>query len=1133
MISPCGSKLRFAFVLALLISSFFNRAVAQGRQSGEIRGTVTDQSQALIQGVTVTVTNVSTGVSLTLTTGASGLYEAPYVQPGEYSIAFAKDSFKTLTRTGITLHVETITVNAALEVGAASERVSVTGEAPLVQTESAVKNTVLTSRVVTDSPTATRTWYDLLAVLPGVNPGGQEVPSGQTVGVNGQQPFNANWQIDGGIAMLGQSANPDSMAPPLESIEEVSLNTANFGAEHGNGLSVFNVITKSGTNRFHGSVYEYNQNEFFNAPNAFTQGRKPTQRWNEYGFNFGGPIVKNKVFFFVNYERNPIRNFSPLPQSYPTDAFKRGDFSSLLGAPVVDGNGNPVYSPCGPQLVQGQIFDPATVHPHNGNTCYDPFPGNIIPVERFDSLAANIQTYFPTAKNQNTLFQNYYFNQGNPLTNTWTNAKVDYNFTPSNRLSASFLYATFNQQYNDVMCNLSCGTWYGSEPQGQITHAWTISPTLLSEFRFSLSREHGIATVASEGKGYPAKLGMVNPIGDLFPTVWINGALNTGIGYSAGFPPAKDVETTFVPSEVVTWVKGKHILKFGGEFDRWWVNTGWGTADNGSYWFGGAFTQNPADPTDVVTEGEGYADFLLGSPSAYWISINPETGGRMWSAQAFAQDEFKVKPNLTLTLGLRYVAQSGWSEVQNKISSFDPNIVNPADGTKGAMWFAGQNGRTALTKTIPNFFAPRLGVAWSPRRNVSIRGGFGIYNIIASQNTTGPALAWGQGWVPAYDNTYFQLAAGPPPGAIIYPSNTNRTPDMLNGANVTYSIYNSPLTYAMEYQFGLQYELQHGFVMDLGYVGNRSVNLQYGRDINQVPANKLGTGERPYPQFGDIMGALFDGRSNYNALQVSLKKQTSHGLSLAANYAWSKVLDTLTSAGWGGSGASERGGYQDAYAPGSNYGPGANDVRHTFNGNIVYELPFGRGKSMLNSGNSVVNGIVGGWQLSSIFFLRSGLPFTPYTSDDSSGAGTAYGHHILWLNQVGDPNQAGPVAANPNPSCQSTISNGGLAADKVHTLTTWFNPCAFSTPPGNTFGNSGRNTLRGPNWRTVDLALIKNFPLRILGEGGRLQIKVQATDLFNHPNMGIPGRDFNSGDFGLISYANSARQMQLGAKISF
>jgi hypothetical protein len=346
----------------------------------------------------------------------------------------------------------------------------------------------------------------------------------------------------------------------------------------------------------------------------------------------------------------------------------------------------------------------------------------------------------------------------------------------------------------------------------------------------------------------------------------------------------------------------------------------------------------------------------------------------------------------------------------------------------------------------------------------------------------------------------------------------------------------------MEYQFGLQYEFQHGFVMDLGYVGNRSVNLQYGRDINQVPANKLGTGERPYPQFGDIRAALFDGRSNYNALQVSLKKQTSHGLTLAANYTWSKALDMLTSAGWGGAGASERGGYQNANDPNSNYGPSSNDIRHTFNGNIVYELPFGRGKHLLN-GDGLLNDIVGGWQLSSIFFLRGGLPFTAIMNEDNSGAASNQGGGgYNWRpNVVGDPNRAGPVAGNSNIQCQyaagQPIPNTdlyGIAPIRVHTLDSWFNTCAFTEPQANTFGNVGRNSLRGPNWRTVDLALIKNFPLRILGESGRLQFKVQATNVLNHPNYSFPENHFGAGSFGVISSAKPVqRQMQLGMKISF
>jgi hypothetical protein len=1111
----CARALVLVLVL-MLICGAFHSAAGQGRQSGEIRGTVSDQSHAPIPGVSVTITNLATGESQMATTDAAGLYEAPYVAPGEYTLTFTKASFKTFVRKGIELHLETITVNAMLEVGAVSEQVSVTAEVPLMQTESAVKNTTLTAELVTDAPSMNRSWYDLLAVLPGVNPGGGEQSSGQGIGVNGQQAFNASWQIDGGIAMFGQSANPDLLAPPLESIEEVSLNTANFGAEHGNGLSVFNVITKSGSNGFHGAVYEYIQNEFFNARNLFTQGAKPAQRWNEYGFNLGGPIKHNKAFFFFNYERNPIRNFSPQPQSYPTNALKGGDFSILLG-PLLWADAAqtiPVINPCsGLQERQGQIYNPASTQVVGGQTCRMEFPGNIIPAAQFDVLAAKIQGYFPTAKLQNTLYRNYYYNQANPWTANWTSGKVDYNLTANNRLSVSALYTKFNQVFNDPNCALSCAAWHGNESQGQITDVWTVNPNFVSEFRFSVSRAAGYSTVASQGKGYPAKLGMVNPIGDLFPTIWINGALNTGIGYSVGYPPAVDVETTFIPSEVFTLIKGKHIIKFGGEFDRWWVNTGWGTEDNGGYWFGGSFTNNPADGNG----GEGYADFLLGKPSAYWISINPETGGRMWSTQAFVQDSYKVKSNLTLNLGLRWVVQSGWSEVNNKISSFDPNLMNPATKTLGAMWFAGQNGRTAMTKTIPDFFAPRLGAAWSPSKNLTVRGGFGIYTIIAGQNTTAPAAAWGQGWIPAYNNTYFDLAAGPPAGAIIYPTNAARTPDVLNGTNVTYSFYDTPLSYAMEYQLDAQYQLGRGFMLDVGYVGNKGVNLQNGRDLNQVPTNKLGQGQsaRPYPQFGNIVAAYFDGRSNYNALQVSLKKQTSHGLSFAVNYAWSKTLDTLTSAGWGGAGAAERGGYQNAYDPNSNYGDAANDIRHTLNGNLVYNLPFGSGKRFLDKGG-VVNGIVGGWQFSSIFYLRGGLPFTPVLGNDTSGAMTSYGHHALRPNLVGDPNSG---------TCPGNIPVG--------TINCWFNPAAFAPPANNTFGNLGRNTLRGPNWRTFDVALLKNIAIRKLGESGRLQIKLAITDVFNHPNIGLPNRVLDAGGAGMIGYANTSRQMQLGAKISF
>ena len=1116
-------KSGFALVLFLLASTSLTRVVAQSRQSGEIRGTVTDQSQAALPGVKVTITNASTGIVQIVTTDESGVYDAPYVAPGDYSLTFSKESFRTLVRNGVVLHVQTITVNAALDIGTSSEKVTVTATQPDLDTETTDINSRFNASLVSDAPSINRSWMDLLSSLPGVNPGGGENSTGQGVGVNGQAGYFSNWQIDGGIAMLGQSSNPDSLVPPMESIEEVSINTSNFGAEHGSGFSVFNVITKSGTNNFHGAVYEYIENDFFDAPNKFAQ-TKPPKRWNEYGFNIGGPIKKNKAFFFFGYQRNPSNTFGPTYVTYPTTGptgFTSGNFSALLGAPAVDGNGNPIINPCNQeQVINGQIFDPATTQVVNEQTCRLPFAGNIIPQNRFDSVALAVQTYFPAPNLPgNGLYNNYYTNLSSPNTNTWTNAKIDYDITSKNRLTGSLLIAQFDTPLNDPNCAINCGAWSGIEPQGQLTDVWTVSSTLVSEFRFSLSREHGVATVNNQGKGWPAKLGLVGAPNDLFPSMSMEGALSTAIGYTP-FPPAIDAETTFVPSEVLTWVKGKHILKFGGEFDRWWVNTGWGTATAGNFDFSGVFTQNPADQAlgTPPSEGEGYADFLLGAPDSWGVSINPETGGRMYSAQAFAQDEYKVKPNLTLTLGLRYVIQSGWSEVHNELSSFDPSITNPATGTPGALWYAGQNGHRSLTATRFNIFSPRLGFAWAPGKDWSVRGGFGIYNIIAGANITAPGNVWGQGWVPAgslydTDNPVFQLSAGPPPGSLVYPTGATRTPDLLNGSDVNYSIYHSPLPYTEQFHFDVQRELKGGLVLDVGYVGNRGVNLQYSRDLNQVPPSLLGQGQsaRPYPQFLQIVAAYFDGWSNYNALQMTVKKQLSQDFSIQANYSWAKALDTLTSQGWGGAGSADRVQYQNADYPRGNYGRAATDIRNMFNGNLVYHLPFGTGKRFLQNG-SLVNALVGGWQLSSIFQVRNGLPFSPIIGTNNSGAMSG-----TWRpNQVGDPTTG-------------TCPTG----DRVGTINCWFNTSAFATPPANTFGNTRRDILSAPNWRTVDLSLLKDFSLDGLHEGVKLQFNCTASDVFNHPNIGFPQADLENSGFGQISYANTSRQMQLGMKISF
>ena len=1112
--------LRCICVLALLLMFSSCPSTSQSRQSGEIRGTVTDTSGALIAGVQVIITNVQTGVAQQLTTDSTGVFEAPFVPPGEYSIAFEKDGFQTYVHNGIVLHVETIKVDAALTVGSVSVSVTVTALQPLVQTENAERGLTLSTQVVEDVPNVGRSWDELLGTLPGVNGGGSGSATGQGIGVNGQTAYQSNWQIDGGIAMLGASQNPDILQPPLDTIEEVDLSTANFGAERGTGLSVFNVTTKSGTNQFHGKAFEYVENDMFDAINYFADPTqpKPTLRWNEFGFTLGGPIKRNKAFFYGSFQGNPTSTPSTNFYSYPSQAMRGGDFSALCQTSFVNGICQP--APAGSNLTAVQLFDPATTvtDPVTQISTRQPFPNNQIPIGRLDSVAGAIQQYFPTPKTT-AIYNNFNTSISYPVNTKWFTGKVDYDISATNRLTGSLMLVRQTTTYSDPICSIDCLTTPQHDIQGEITDVWTISPQKVNEFRLSLAREHFIANDASMGKGYPAKLGLNNPAGDLFPDISIGGVFYTTIGVDAAYfgGPAVDAETTIVPSDNFTWTKGKHIFKFGGEFERWRVNTGWPTANEGNFDFGGgyaSFTDNPADQllANPPSEGTGYADFFLGLADSWYIDPQPVVGARNWSAQSFGQDEYKITPNLTLTLGLRYIIQSGWSEVNNRISGFQPNIVNPATGTLGALWFAGQLGHTAPTDTIYDFFAPRFGFAWAPRTDTSIRGGFGIYNVIAGWNTYASG-GFGQGWAPigslvTFDGLtpVFKLSQGPP--TPVYPTAQMLAPDMLNGQSVNYPLFHSPLGYSEEYQLSIQHQFK-GVVADVGYVGNRGIHLAYTRNIDQVPESELGSGNQPYPQYQGVSAAYFDGISNYNGLQTSLKAQVSRGLLLNANYTWSKTMDEITNSGFvgGGTGHAEHGGgLQNQYDPRSNYAPSTTDFRHFFNGSFVYELPFGKGMRYRIQ-NGLLNSIAGGWEISSLFQLHSGMAFTPY---------------------VGIPNNDGSLAGSWRPN---RIAKGTVAHP---TISEWFDPSAFEVPAANTFGDSGRDILYGPHWNNVNGALLKNFAIPRLGEKSKLQFKAEASNMFNHPNFGLPNAGIGSGPaVGTISSAASARTMQLGASLTF
>jgi hypothetical protein len=1078
-----------ALVIVLLITGT-RSTLGQNTNSGEIKGTVTDSSNAVIPGATVTILNIGTGVSMITVTNGDGIYDAPSVPTGEYTITFTKAGFRDAVRKGITLHLATIAIDASLQVGIATQQVVVTADAPLLQTENSAQNMDFNEQAIQDAPIVGGVWYnELTNELPGVNGGGSQDASGQGIGVNGTQGYSGSFLLEGSVAQEPRDANASDNYPPVDSISEVNVQTSNFGAQYGNGVAAFNAILKSGTNRFHGSAFEFIENDAFDALNYFNSGPTAANaplRWNEFGGSIGGPILKNKLFFYFTYQRNPNTSSGIYTTTVPT----QGTGSLEAG--------------CFPTTVT----DPSTGMP---------FPGNCIPSTSFDPVAVAIQKYFP-APNLPGLVNNYRVVQSTPTTSTWYVGKLDYTPSQSHRISASYMdYPIGPITYNtDAFCSLGFDCTHGNNynEDGQITDTWTISPTMINEARVGGVREVDKYIPPTFGKGYPTTIGLEPTYGtdapaDIFPTVTISsGGSVGGIGINGGIHAAL-ADGALVESDVFTLIKGKHTIKIGGEFDKSYQNyTSWGDVSSGNFTFNG------------VATGVPYADFLLGEVQTWSVYDYVETGARMWNLGAFVQDDYKIAPHLTLNLGFRYQYQGGWGEEENRWGTFSPTVVNTGQyapaGTLGAMTYGGQGGRKTIQDGT-NEWVPRIGLAWSPIPKWAFRASYGISDAPWSTDPYSAAYGVGlnpQGYKGGGSSPVFLLKDGPGPGAVVYPSLSNLSNSQFNYQNVAYFPVKRPVTYYQEALVSVQHELPFQTLVDASYVFTKGTHLGFSRDINQVPQSALTptsdcfNAPTAFPLFCSIDGSLYDGYSNYNALQLRAQKRTSHGVYFVANYAWSKTMDSGTGSG-NDTGVDI---WQNAFNVPANYGLSTLDVRNTINGSATYELPFGIGRSFALHG--VLDEVLGGWRATGVFQVHSGIPFTPTTSNngqDLSGSGVANTCYCgySWL-----PNQVASASV-PNRS-----------------INEWFNPAAFATPASGTFGTIRRNILTGPNWRDLDASLGKGFQLM---EGIRLEIRADSFNFFNHPNFAGPSAATGTGvaGGGVITSANGPRTFQLGGRFTF
>lgn len=1117
-------------------------AVAQNTNSGDIRGTVTDPSGAVLPGVTVTITNVDTDSSKVLTTNNDGLYDTASILPGNYRVTFTKTGFQKLVRGPINLQVGIITVDGPMKVGSTSEAVTVTTEAPLLKTETPEQSTTFDSQTMMNLPqvgTNGQNWGPFAQLLPGAAGApmqptamGSSGDPGIAIAVNGNLPFYDNFLQDGASTNLPISQNVDIAT--FETISELQVSTSTFSAQYGIGGAVFNQITKSGSNRWHGAAYEYFGADWLKANsynfNSGPPAPKPFSRYDNYGGAIGGPILKDKLFFYFNVDKiyNKGGGATQLA-TVPTAAMRSGDFT---GMPT--------------------IYDPATPIVNGSRTPFSAENGgaNAIPANRFDSIANALQAYYPQANTPGqtpnpsfpgVVVNNFAYSSPNLSPFLKFFGRIDYNMSDKNRINFSITQRNNpGTNTNFQICPIDCFSGDVDSYNTQVSDVYMFSPNVVNEARFGYTRQGNWFIPYTIGKGYPQKLGLLYSKADVFPQISVSqsatasgsgGSGNVAICCSAMLQPGTNaiyIENTFEPSDVVTLIRGKHILHFGGELLAYQGNlTPWGNVQSGSWTFSGVYTQQNGT---IGTGGSAYADFLLGDVNSWGATNQPASGMRMKSPQVFVQDDVKIRPNLTINLGLRYESQLGWSEVNNHLGSFDPTIVNPITNTPGAMWFAGETSRTRLQQNVNDIVLPRFGFAWNPRGTTVVRGGFGIYAVTLSlddygqgagigNNSTGSASDSSSGVSPVTTLSgpgVFGNNQSQPPGTTLPYVVDNRDPGGYNGVNVPYNQYHLRVPTINQWSLSVERQLTKNTEGEIAYVGSHGNHLGYPVDINQIPVSLLSPtfskANTPYPQYGTIAGAINESKSNYNSLQLQVNHRLSTGLSFSGNYVWSHFLDDIDSAGWGGRGGTQV--YQNAYSAASNYGNSNFDIRHAIKGMMVYELPFGKGRRFLNS-NAFLDEVVGGWQTSATLWWHTGQPYTVIAANNNSASENPGGTNesSQFLNVVGNP-----VPSNP-------------------TLQNWYSANAFAQPNAGTFGDERRNQFFGPRFSEVNFSLGKNFAVT---ERIGFQFRIDSYNIFNHPSFSNPNTGQSFGTDGaptssgnITSTASGPRSFQLNARISF
>jgi len=1138
-------------------------------QSGTatITGVVTDSTGAAMNRVKVIARDPNTGFARETLTNDTGNFNMPGLRPSSYDVTAEIPGFRRYRMSDFRIEVDqTARVDIQMEVGQVTEQIEVKGTAQLLHTENATIGAVIEKRRILELPLNGRNFASLALLVPGVNSGAPGTSTGGGMSIGGARPEQNAFQLDG-VTNSDQYNNDIVFRPSIDAIEEFKIQVSNYSAEFGKGAGgQINVITKSGTNQFHGALYDFNRNDVVQARNLFQRDPSfvnkegkfiaPPFNRNEFGAAGGGPIKRDKTFFFVSYEglRN-VRGQTGL-RTVPDAALRAGDFSSNLGRQLgTDALGRPVFA--------NQIFDARSSRQVPGSTRFvrDPFPGNRIPLNRFDPVAARIlQTDLWPAPNipgvrdagTGNPRQNYADGRSNRSQSDQYMSRVDHRFTQNDNVLVRYGYLTSD--------SFSPGNFLGNErlnPGSKhlvgASYTKVISASKLNEVRFgyNLDAAEGGAKRILEGRNLVKELGIRGlPLaGPGAPDVGISGFT----GFGDGGESRRD-NKTFQIMDMFSFNKGRHFLKIGVEYRKIQADL----LDNPANTRGN-FDFDTAEWSGIEGfpgTGNFFATFLLGLPRQKGRRTGDFSSNlRASEYGAFIQDDFKVTSKLTLNLGVRYQLYIPPKETRNHISSIR---VNPFPGSFGEggiflckdpqkcaglsrtlpvlglgltlndlrvdrlpeIVVAGREVPPSLTTVDKTNFAPRVGIAYSLTQKTVIRTGYGIFFDTDPMRNFQDAVQ-NIPFVREDQQSLSAFQSGLPPAEAFIGYTVDNPPigSFTPGPN-TFSI-DFRNSYVQQWNFGVQRQLGNTLVVEVGYAGSKATRLNRRENLNTAEprSDSAKIPSTVHPHLRRLLPyAVFEGNtlvpldnwfattstafSNYHGLLARLEKRFSHGVTFSNSFTWSKAITDASS--FFQTGSNDTGNrIQDIFNKRADKGLAPYDHRLRFVSSFLYELPFGRNRRFGGGTSRAVNHLIGGWQVNGIATFQSGYPIT--------------------ILRNGDPLGVGTTGVRPDAICNPNLARG------ERTLTRFFETACFVAPPDR-FGNAGRSTVAGPGNANWDLSIFKNTQIR---ERFQLQLRGEFFNAFNNAGWGMPGRAHGGANFGVVTGASDPRIIQFGLKLLF